>query len=76
MLDERGLGRTARQALGYRQVLDHPEATAEELHTEIVKATKRFARRQLSWFRADPRVTWFDASAPDLPDRLVAILGE
>ena len=73
---ERGLGRTARQALGYRQVLDSPDASPEELRAEIVKATKRFARRQLSWFRADPRVRWFDAAAPDLADRLTAFLAD
>jgi tRNA dimethylallyltransferase len=71
-----GLGRTARQALGYRQIFDGPEASDEELHAEIVRATKRFARRQISWFRADPRVTWFDAAAPDIEDRLAAFLAE
>jgi len=54
-----GMGRTARQALGYRQVLECEPAL---LRDEIVKATKRFARRQESWFRADPRVEWFDLS--------------
>lgn len=75
-LAERGLGRTARQALGYRQVLDSPGASPEDLKAQIVRATKRFARRQLSWFRADPRVTWFDASAPGLADRLTAFLAD
>jgi len=75
-LDRRGLGRTARQALGYRQVLDAPNAAPDELRADIVRATKRFARRQLSWFRADPRVTWFDASAPGLTDRLTAFLAD
>lgn len=56
------MGRTARQALGYRQVLDE-EA---DLLNAIVTATKRFARRQESWFRADPRVRWFEAASPDL----------
>ena len=75
-LGERGVGRTARQALGYRQVLDSPEASPEDLKAQIVRATKRFARRQLSWFRADPRVSWFDASAPGLADRLTAFLAD
>ena len=70
-LEREGLGATARQALGYRQVLESPEATREELRDAIVRATKRFARRQESWFRADPRVVWFDAGAADLADRLV-----
>lgn len=65
------LGRTARQALGYRQVLGSPP---ESLRDDIVRATKRFARRQESWFKSDPRVTWFDAGAPDLIETLVGYL--
>lgn len=64
-------GRTARQALGYRQILEMPDASSDELRAEIVRATKRFARRQESWFKADPRVTWFEAKDPDLPDGLL-----
>ena len=71
-----GLGRTARMALGYRQVLDEPAASPEDLHPAITKATKRFARRQESWFRADPRVRWIDATEPDAVDRVVAALSE
>lgn len=63
-----GAGRTAAQALGYRQIL----AGEPDPHDAICKATRRFARRQLSWFKADPRVRWFDAAAPDLGPRLVA----
>ena len=55
------LSRTARQALGYKQILDDAEASPEGRRDAIVRATKRFARRQESWFRADPRVVWFDA---------------
>ena len=62
------LGRTARQALGYKQILDTPEASMDELRDAIVRATKRFARRQESWFRADPRITWFDADAAGVDD--------
>lgn len=61
-----GSGRTAAQALGYRQVLEGGGAE------EIARATRRFARRQLAWFKADPRVRWFDASEPDLAERLAA----
>lgn len=68
-----GLGRTAAQAIGYRQVLDvldEPFAPAS-VRDAIVKATRRFARRQQSWFRNDPRVTWFDATAPDVAGAVV-----
>lgn len=72
-LDERGMSTTARQALGYKQILA-AGAHADEagVRDEIVRATKRFARRQLSWFRADPRLVWFEASARDLVPRLAA----
>ena len=59
-------GRTASRALGYQQVLRYldGEWTLEEARLETIKATKRFARRQESWFRRDPRVGWLDASQP------------
>ena len=53
-------GRTACRALGYQQelrVLDG-EWTAEQAREETARATRRFARRQESWFRRDPRITW------------------
>ena len=62
-------GKTARRALGYQQMLRHldGELTLEEARDETVKATRRFARRQESWFRRDPRVHWLDASQPAEP---------
>jgi tRNA dimethylallyltransferase len=71
LLDGR-LGTTARQALGYKQILDAPGATADEWREAIVRATKRFARRQESWFKADPRIRWFEATAPDLGGEVTA----
>ena len=69
-LAARGLrdGRTASRALGYQQLLRHldGEWTLEEARLETIKATRRFARRQESWFRRDPRVRWLDATAPHL----------
>jgi tRNA dimethylallyltransferase len=55
-------GKTASRALGYAQVLRHldGELTEAEARAEIVRATRRFARRQMSWFRRDPRVRWLD----------------
>jgi tRNA dimethylallyltransferase len=67
---EKGLrkGRTASRALGYQQVVaaldgEYDLATAAE---ETVRATRRFVRRQRSWFRRDPRIHWLDGAAPDL----------
>ncbi|MFI6780955.1 tRNA (adenosine(37)-N6)-dimethylallyltransferase MiaA [Micromonospora sp. NPDC050276] len=66
----RGLpdGRTASRALGYQQVLRMfaGELTESQAHEETVRATRRFVRRQRSWFRRDPRIQWLDSSAPDL----------
>lgn len=55
-----GLSHTARQALGYRELIDHVEA-ATPLCACVdlaVRRTRRFARRQERWFRRDPRITW------------------
>jgi tRNA dimethylallyltransferase len=57
-----GLGRTARPAIGYQEVADALEASAEpgaEVFDAITRRTRSFARRQRMWFRRDPRVTWF-----------------
>jgi tRNA dimethylallyltransferase len=56
-----GLGRTARQAVGYREILRHVEEAVplEECVTEALTRSRRLARRQRSWFRRDPRVEWF-----------------
>ncbi len=78
-LEAEGLreGRTASRALGYAQfltVLDGDAAVEEAAEATIV-ATRQFARRQVTWFRADPRVRWLDALRPDLLHAALAILG-
>ena len=64
-------GRTASRALGYAQVLRFldGEWTEQQARDETVRATRRFARRQESWFRRDPRVVWLDATEPHLTER-------
>ncbi|WP_354188614.1 tRNA (adenosine(37)-N6)-dimethylallyltransferase MiaA [Arthrobacter sp. UYCu712] len=69
-LDAAGLrlGRTAPRALGYAQflkVLDG-EADAAQAAEDTIVATRQFARRQLTWFRADPRIRWLDWRDPGL----------
>ena len=56
------LSRTARQALGYRQLLEHleEEISLDEAIEKTKQHTKKFARRQERWFRRDPRIHWFD----------------
>ncbi|WP_019633971.1 tRNA (adenosine(37)-N6)-dimethylallyltransferase MiaA [Actinomadura atramentaria] len=67
-------GRTASRALGYAQVLRFlaGEGTEDEARAETVRLTRRFARRQESWFRRDPRVVWLPHDAPDLVERALA----
>jgi tRNA dimethylallyltransferase len=84
-LEQAGLraGRTASRALGYQQMLRHlaGEWTLDQARDETVRATRRFARRQESWFRRDPRITWLDADAnadsdqPGLLDRALGAIG-
>lgn len=69
-----GPSRTASQALGYRQVLEMPGAAIDEVRDAIVRATKRFARRQEAWFRADPRVRWLDATRSDLTSAAMELI--
>ena len=75
-LAEQGLaeGRTASRALGYAQVLRFlaGEWTEEQAMEETIRATRRFVRRQESWFRRDPRVVWLPQQAPDLLERALA----
>ena len=59
---DRPIGRTARQALGYRELLSHIEdgvSLSEALETARVR-TRRFARRQMKWFDRDPRIEWVE----------------
>ncbi len=64
-------GRTASRAIGYRQVAAHlaGELTLAEARERTVVATRRFARRQLTWWRKDPRITWVPHDATDRLER-------
>lgn len=73
LLDARGLrrGKTASRALGYAQFLRVIDggSTVEDAAAETIAATRQFARRQLTWFRADPRIGWLDWRDPELVGR-------
>ena len=58
-----GLSRTASQALGYKELLDHLDGrcSLEQAMDEARRRTRRFARRQQRWFRRDPRIIWVPA---------------
>ncbi len=68
-----GFSRTAGQALGYKEIVDHLDGRIgkDEAIEMIVTRTRQFAVRQERWFRRDPRVRWieveFDAIAECTP---------
>ena len=67
---------TASRAIGYpqmRRVLSG-ELTVEEGVEETIVATRRFAKRQLTWFRADPRVHWIDYDDPRLVNKALQLI--
>jgi tRNA dimethylallyltransferase len=67
-------GRTARTAIGYREVTAYlaGETSLNEAIAATTTATRRFSRRQDSWFRKDPRVVWVGWDDPDRSDLAVA----
>jgi tRNA dimethylallyltransferase len=72
----RGLrdGLTAVRAIGYRQVVDllDGEVTEEEAKAAVKRATRSFFRKQLGWYRRDPRIEWLPAGDPSNVDRILA----
>jgi len=77
-LDATGLreGRTAAKALGYSQALAHLDGllSAEQAVEDTITSTRRYARRQESWFRPDPRVHWLTYDDPQLVDRALDVI--
>ena len=57
----------ASRALGYHQVLAHlaGACSQEQARADTIQATRRFVRRQRSWFRRDDRITWLDGGLAD-----------
>jgi len=74
-LRERGMSKTARQAVGYRELLAHLDEgiDLEACVTQAITQTRRLARRQRSWFGRDPRVIW-TSSPSEAAERLEAVL--
>lgn len=77
-LDAAGLrrGRTASRAIGYAQALGQLDGRwgAEQAIADTARATRRYARRQESWWRPDPRPVWLDAAAPDLAEAALELV--
>jgi tRNA dimethylallyltransferase len=68
-------GRTASRALGYQQIIAALDAGADPACAAgpTAQATRRFIRRQRSWFRRDSRIRWLDSERPDLLDAALAL---
>ncbi len=80
-LVDRGFGAwlTASQAIGYAELAAHLDGrlALDEAMERTVKRTKELARRQMAWFRRDPRIQWFEADergAVPLADDIAAYL--
>jgi tRNA dimethylallyltransferase len=69
-------GRTAPRAIGYAQVLQLFEGELDDVaaRADTIVSTRRFARRQESWFGRDPRIHWLPFDAPDLLDQALALV--
>ena len=76
---ETGLGenKTAMQALGYRQVVEHLHGERSLSETiELVKTrTRQFAKRQLTWFRKQPGLQWVEVAPDETPEKIAERLG-
>lgn len=74
-LAQRGMSRTARQALGYKEILEYLEGrdSLQEAIEKVRRHTREFARRQRMWWRRDPRTRWF-GSARDPQEVLPALV--
>jgi tRNA dimethylallyltransferase len=61
-------GRTASRALGYQQAIAQldGEMTEAEAIASTIQGTRRFVRRQRSWFRRDPAIVWLDGASDTL----------
>jgi tRNA dimethylallyltransferase len=73
-----GMSRTARQALGYRQLLAHLEegVPLDMALEEAVRRTRTFARRQRVWFRRDPRIRWLQPEGENPVALVPGLLGD
>ncbi|KRE63140.1 tRNA dimethylallyltransferase [Nostocoides sp. Soil756] len=71
-------GRTASRAVGYAQALGVIDGRwgVDDAVADTAQRTRRLVRRQESWFGPDPRIHWVDAAAPDLVERVAALVAE
>jgi tRNA dimethylallyltransferase len=73
----KGLSRTARQAIGYKEVLAHLYGEVETLEEALdlaVRRSRQFARRQRVWFRRDPRIVWVPGARGNIDALAAAVM--
>jgi tRNA dimethylallyltransferase len=75
-LDRDRLGVTAARAIGYAQALAQLDGTLSEPEAieQAAALTRRYARRQVGWFRRYPNAAWFDADDAELVDRALGTI--
>jgi tRNA dimethylallyltransferase len=64
-----GMSRTAREGIGYKEILDHLEGSVPTLDAALrrtAERTRQLARRQRMWFRRDRRITWIGSAGNPL----------
>ncbi|MFC6162901.1 tRNA (adenosine(37)-N6)-dimethylallyltransferase MiaA [Kribbella jiaozuonensis] len=71
-------GKTANRALGYSQVIAllNGEIDEKQARERTAQATRRFARRQDSWFRKDQRISWLQYDDPDLVEKAFRVIAQ
>ena len=64
-----GLSKQAKQALGYKEVIQYldGELTLDDAKEMVKQSTRRFAKRQMTWFRSFPDVQWLEADKHEGP---------
>jgi tRNA dimethylallyltransferase len=72
------VSRTARQALGYKELFDHLDGhcSLDEAIATTITRTRQFAIRQERWFRRDPRIRWIDIETDPVAAVLPVLEGE
>jgi len=75
---DRGMSPTARQGLGYKEIIDHlsGRSSLDEATALIIRRTRQFAVRQERWFRRDPRIDWIPIEADPVVEALPRLVEE
>ena len=71
-------GKTSSRAIGYAQALAQLDGQLSEADAieETARLTSRYARRQVSWFRRDPRIQWFDYQDERTPNQILSLVSD